>query len=180
MRLFHFSDDPAIDLFMPRPVKVPSLRPAGRGWLNGPLAWAIDDWHQPMYFFPRDCPRILIWPTDTTTAEDHQTFWGKSSARMIAFIERNWFNALRVGLLYRYELSLDPFETLNDAGMWVSRDAVRPIGMEQIADLPKALRDENVELRQLDSLLPLKKIWSTSLHASGIRLRKAAGWANKD
>ncbi|HMG50328.1 MAG TPA: hypothetical protein VK597_07005, partial [Inquilinus sp.] len=62
MRLFHFSDDPAIERFEPRPVRVPSARPAGREWLNGPLVWAIDDAHQMLYLFPRDCPRILAWP----------------------------------------------------------------------------------------------------------------------
>ena len=36
---------------------------------HGPLVWAIDKWHQPMYRFPRDCPRILLWPRVTTTAK---------------------------------------------------------------------------------------------------------------
>jgi hypothetical protein len=83
MRLFHFSDDPAITIFEPRPVRVASKRPPGREWLNGPLVWAIDEWHQPMYLFPRDCPRILIWPTERTTAEDRRRYWGAGSARMI-------------------------------------------------------------------------------------------------
>ena len=57
-RLYHFSDDPSITRFVPRPVLVPATRPPGSDWLNGPLVWAIDEWHQPMYLFPRDCPRI--------------------------------------------------------------------------------------------------------------------------
>jgi hypothetical protein len=48
VRLFHFSDDPTIEIFTPRPVLVASKRPPGREWLNDPLAWAIDAWHQPM------------------------------------------------------------------------------------------------------------------------------------
>lgn len=28
----------------------------------------------------------------------------------------------------------------------------------------------------MDSLIPLKGVWDISLHASGIRLRNAAGW----
>ena len=43
MRLFHFSDDPDISEFVPRPVLIPSQRPAGREWLNGPLVWAIEE-----------------------------------------------------------------------------------------------------------------------------------------
>ena len=66
MRLFHFSDDPAIARFEPRAVLVPSPRAPGREWLNGPLVWAIDEPHQPMYLFPRDCPRILLWPRPET------------------------------------------------------------------------------------------------------------------
>ncbi len=60
MRLFHFSDDPAIALFVPRPVAVPLARSAGREWLNGPLVWATDELHAILYLFPRDCPRVLV------------------------------------------------------------------------------------------------------------------------
>jgi hypothetical protein len=176
VRLFHFSDDPAIEVFTPRPVLVASKRPPGREWLNGPLVWAIDDWHQPMYLFPRDCPRILIWPTDQTNDEDHARYWSSSSSRMIAFIEARWLDRVRSSALYRYTLPPDPFESLEDAGMWVSKIAVRPIDRDRIADLPAALHAQNVELRVLDNLLGLKEVWRTSLHASGIRLRNAIGW----
>ena len=84
MRLFHFSDDPDIAQFEPRPVRVPVERPAGREWLNGPLVWAIDDWHQPLYLFPRECPRILLWPTSRTTKQDRLRWMGDISARMVA------------------------------------------------------------------------------------------------
>jgi hypothetical protein len=52
MRLFHFSERSDIAVFEPRPVTVPSPRTRGREWPNGPLVWAIDAWHQPMYLFP--------------------------------------------------------------------------------------------------------------------------------
>lgn len=71
--LYHFSEEPTIGLFDPRAVTKASARPPGREWLNGPLVWAIDDWHAPMYLFPRDCPRILIWPLPETTEEDRTT-----------------------------------------------------------------------------------------------------------
>ena len=90
MRLFHFSDDPDIAIFEPRPVRVPAQRRVGEEWLNGPLVWAIDAWHQPMYLFPRECPRILLWPTPQTTDDDRRIWWGDSSARIIANIERAW------------------------------------------------------------------------------------------
>src|SRR5580692_5650473 len=75
-RLFHFSDDPAIAVFTPRPVRVPAERGPGREWLNGPLVWAIDEPRQPMYLFPRDCPRILLWLTPQTTEADKALWWG--------------------------------------------------------------------------------------------------------
>jgi hypothetical protein len=52
MPLYHFSEDPTIKVFAPRaPLAHPDYEP---------LVWAIDDWHQPMYWTPRDCPRILF------------------------------------------------------------------------------------------------------------------------
>jgi hypothetical protein len=175
MQLFHFSEDPSIETFAPRPVVVPARRALGCEWLNGPLVWAIDDWHQPMYLFPRDCPRILIWPTAATDAAGKAQWWGASAARMIAFIERRWMERMLSAAICRYALPPGGFETLDDAGMSVSRIEVQPIQRMIIADLPLALAVRNVELRPLDDLVP-RSLWSTSLHASGIRLRNAVGW----
>lgn len=177
MRLFHFSDDPQIARFTPRPVRVPSERGPGREWLNGPLVWAIDDWHSPLYLFPRDCPRILIWARPDTTEGDRARWFGASGARMIAHIERAWLDRLLTTPIHRYELPADTFESLEDAGMWVSREAVTPLAAETLHDLHAALREAGVELRVMESLVPLKGVWGASLHASGIRLRNAAGWS---
>ncbi|MES2343758.1 MAG: hypothetical protein V4597_18985 [Pseudomonadota bacterium] len=177
MRLFHFSDDPGIECFEPRPVLVPSARPPGRDWLNGPLVWAIDETTQPLYFFPRDCPRILLWETPDTTPDDRERWFGASDARMIAHVEWAWFERLTRETLYRYELPSETFEDLADAGMWVSRQAVTPLAVETLSDLPAMMAAHGVELRLLESLVPLKNVWSTSLHASGNRLRNAQGWA---
>jgi hypothetical protein len=176
MRLFHFSDDPLIHRFEPRPVRVPSIRPTGREWLNGPLVWAIDEPRQPMYLFPRDCPRILLWPTPATTALDKDAWWDGSAARMLAFVEEGWRARLSEAAIWRYELPPEPFEDLKDAGMWVSRSAVVPLSVTRIDNLPAALEAENVELRVLPDLTPLKGVWNTTLHASGIRLRNAVRW----
>lgn len=177
MRLFHFSDDPGIACFVPRPVLVPSTRPPGRDWLNGPLVWAIDETTQPLYFFPRDCPRILLWPTPATKEEDRERWFGASDARMIAHIEWAWFERLNRETLYRYELPAGSFEDLNDAGMWVSRQPVTPLSVETLSNLPALMATHGVELRVMERLTPLRDVWSTSLHASGNRLRNAQGWA---
>ena len=69
------------------------------------------------------------------------------------------------------------FEDLQDAGMWVAREAVTPLRVETISDLSTALRACDVELKVLPRLTPLKSVWNSSLHASGIRLRNAQGWS---
>ncbi|MET0705503.1 MAG: DUF6886 family protein [Tardiphaga sp.] len=173
MHLFHFSDVGSIEVFAPRPLKVAAPRAAGSEWLNGPLVWAIDDWHQPMYLFPRACPRVFAWPTDATTPADRQAFTAITSCRMVAHIERHWLDRLSRATLFRYTLPAEAFESLNDAGMWVARGAVMPTAVDRIDDLPGALENAGVELRVLPSLKTLEPLWSTSLHVSAIRLRNA-------
>jgi hypothetical protein len=179
MRLFHLSEDPEIGSFRPRPVAVPSQRAPGRDWLNGPLVWAIDEPHRPLCLFPRDCPRILLWAREDTTADDLASWFGSRTCRMVAHIERAWLDRLQRATIYRYNLPPDGFEPLDDAGMWVARQEVTPIAMDAISDLPAALRADGVELRVMESLTPLRDVWSTSLHASGIRLRNAQGWPSR-
>ena len=145
-------------------------------WLNGPLVWAIDEWHQPMYLFPRDCPRIVLWATEETFQKDLDDYFGSSGARMVAYIEQDWLPRLQKQALYRYELPHGLFQPLEDAGMWVSGEAVRPLGKILVENLPNALHQSGVELRTIDSLTALRGVWETSLHASGIRLRHAKGW----
>jgi len=176
MPLFHFSEDPAISVFEPRPVRVPVERGRGREWLNGPLVWAIDAAHCPLYLFPRECPRILIWPTASTSEADRYHWFGEQTCRAIAFIEAAWEQRVRTTTLYRYDLPLEGFKAIDDVGMWVSAAAVRPLGRSVHHDLPAELAVKNVELRTLPRLTPLRRLWQSSLHASGIRLRNAQDW----
>jgi hypothetical protein len=144
--------------------------------LNGPLVWAIEDERQAMYLFPRDCPRILLWPTERTTADDTARFWGHEAWRMIAYVEDAWLDAIARATLYCYEMPPQTFESLDDAGMWISRSPVTPIGMAPIDDLQAALSEQGVALRALPTLEPLADVWTTTLHASGVRLRNARNW----
>jgi hypothetical protein len=179
-RLFHFSDDPSIDVFVPRAVRVPSARPPGQEWLNGPLVWAVDEAHQATYLFPRDCPRILLWLTEDTTEADRSQWWGDRQCRMIAHVEWAWLERIRAASLYRYELPSSTFEPLEGEWMWVSREPVRPVHSRPCGSLLDALASENVELRVMESLVPMRDVWSSSLHASGIRLRNAQGWPSDE
>lgn len=173
MHLFHFSDVGTIGHFTPRAVKTVPPRPEGHEWLDGPLVWAIDEWHAPMYLFPRDCPRVFAWPTEATAPADRQAFTAITACRMVAHVERRWFDRLSRAKLYRYTLPADGFESLNDAGMYVARDAITPISVDRIDDLPRALEKAGVELRILPSLQTLQPLWSTSLHVSAIRMRNS-------
>jgi len=175
-RLFHFSELGSIEKFSPKPADVPSPRPIGEEWLNGPLVWATDEEHQATYLFPRECPRILVWQTTATTEDDKQLWWGQRDCSMIAHVEWAWLRRIHDQSLYRYQFPPDSFQYIEDGWMWVSKEMVTPVGVERIDDLLGALRELNVELRVMNSLLPLRQLWTTSLHVSGIRLRNAAGW----
>jgi hypothetical protein len=175
-RLFHFSETGDLDAFRPKPVVIPSERKPGGEWLNGSLVWAVDELRQATYLFPRDCPRILLWPMDTTDPDDLDAWWGDRSCSMIAHVEWGWFDRIRDQVLFRYELPAGTFLPTSDEWMWVSKQSVQPIAVERVDNLLGALRDQGVELRVMESLLPLQSVWGSSLHASGIRLRNALGW----
>lgn len=146
-------------------------------WLNGPLVWAVDEAHQASYMFPRDCPRVLAWLTPATTAEDRERWWGARACSMIAHAEWDWLEQMRRATVYRYEMPGGGFEPLEDDGwMWVSRCWVEPVEVTAFRDLFGALAALGVELRLMESLVPLRDVWGTSLHTSGIGLRSTKGW----
>lgn len=174
--LFHFSETGDIAEFRPRSVAIAALRPPGREWLNGPLVWAIDADHAPLYLFPRDCPRILMWRKVGTSEADVAAYWTEPAARIVAFVETGWLDRIARARLYRYYLPAQSFLSLGDAGMHVSCGAVTPMAVRTHDDLPGDLASEGVTLRPLPDLLPLRGAWGSSLHVSGIRLRNARGW----
>ena len=77
--LYHFSEEPTIERFVPRPVKV--------GPSDEKLVWAIDSAHCHQFYFPRDCPRVIISKSPHTSAKDTETFFGHTTATVIAAIE---------------------------------------------------------------------------------------------
>src|SRR5579862_1459369 len=101
-QLYHYSEDPTIERFVPRS---PAARPEVE-----PFVWAIDAEHSPLYYFPRDCPRVSYWPLPETTTADRQRFFGAVEARMVIAIEWAWFDRLRSARLARYRLPAETFE----------------------------------------------------------------------
>ncbi|WP_312115834.1 DUF6886 family protein [Brevibacillus reuszeri] len=165
--LFHYSEDPTISRFVPREhPSHPGLTPA---------VWAIARMQAPMYYFPRDCPRIAFYQTPDSTEGDIQRFLGLSRARMVITIENRWYPRLLDTRLYQYTFSSDTFYCLDKlAGYYLSHEAVEPIDVMPMGDLLAKLSQEDVELRMTPSLLPLRDaLLTSSLHFSMIRMRNA-------
>jgi hypothetical protein len=168
--LYHFSEEPDIAVFEPRP---PLSRPEVE-----PLVWAIDAERAPMYFFPRDCPRACFWPGAQTTAEDRERWFGGIDARMVIAIESAWLARLRTTTLYRYSMPSAGFEQGDaTAGHFVSHARVVPLGVEPVGDLLAALVAADVELRITPALPELwRRVIASTLDFSGTRLRNAHGY----
>src|SRR5262245_25737781 len=116
--LHHFSEDPTIERFRPH---VPATNPRQR-----PAVWAIDAVHAPLYWFPRDCPRVTAWPRDEHERSAFAEAWVTSAPRVHA-IETGWFATMRAATIYRYDLPTEPFSPWAEAsGQWVSTEEVVP------------------------------------------------------
>lgn len=172
--LFHFSEDPTIARFEPR-----SLPPRNDRYSaprpTGPLVWAIDEAHAPLYFFPRDCPRVAFWAGPDSTPDDRACFLGHTAAARVIALEGGWLDRVREARLYVYRLPPDGFALFDeDAGYWVAGEAVTPLSVEPAGDLLALLVAAGVELRITPSLWPLRHaLVASSLHFSMVRLRNA-------
>jgi Family of unknown function (DUF6886) len=164
MPLYHFSEEPDIRGFEPRRSRL----------ADEALVWAIDEWHAPMYYFPRDCPRACFWPGPQTTADDRERWFGGVKAKMVIAVESTWLDRIRTAQLYRYTLPEGDF-ALHDAtaGHWVSRGSITPLAAEPVGDLARA----DVELRITPALTGLwSLVIASTLEFSGTRLGNAHGW----
>lgn len=165
--LYHFSEDPTIESFVPHRAPTSSLDEA--------YVWAIDAWHAPMYYVPRDCPRACFWPEASTTAVDRARWFDYVDARMVIAVEARWLDRIRTTALYRYTMPEEPFELMDaTAGHWVARQVVTPLAVEPMGDLLAALAASDVELRITPALMPLwREAIGSTLAFSGTRLRNA-------
>lgn len=166
--LYHFSEEPGIRVFNPRP---PLARPEVE-----PLVWAIDAEHAPLYWFPRECPRVTFWTGPETAAEVVHRFLGHGTARRVHAIESRWLERVREARVYVYRFRAEGFERLANAdGHWVSRQTVAPLAVEPVGDLLALHAAADIELRITPSLWPLQRaIPGTGLRFSMVRMRNAA------
>jgi hypothetical protein len=172
MALYHFSEDPTIEVFVPH---VPEHRDDVE-----PLVYAIDAWHAPMYYLPRQCPRACFWPGPGTTAEDRARSFTGVEAKMVIAVEADWLERIRSTTLYRYAMPEASFiEHGDDSGHWHSRETVVPISVAPVGDLLTALVEADVELRITPRLYELwQAVIASTLSFSGTRLRNAKGWVD--
>ncbi len=142
--LFHFSEDPAIEVFEPRD-----------GWV-----WAVDLARSPSYWFPRDCPRATWWPADDLD-------W----PRRVHAIEWAWLQRFIACELFVYEVPVAPFRKIDD--FWRSTETVTPVGVELVGPLLDRHRSAGIELRLVHDLVALwdDVITRPGIDFSGIRLR---------
>lgn len=147
MLLHHFSEDDSIKVFEPH---VPKTNPD-----QAPAVWAIDTVHAPLYWFPRQCPRITVWPRDASAPSVYRSTFCTAAWRLHA-IEFAWFETMASTALYRYDLDAESFEPWAEAtGQWISREAVRPLECSPVGDLLEQHRSAGIELRLVDDLWPL-------------------------
>jgi len=166
MYLYHFSEEPHIDIFHPRP-RSESLPPA---------IWAIDEEHAVNYFFPRDCPRVIFRKSDQMSEEDKRHFFGDTSADTVIAVENDWLDRILNVKLYRYTLDRHSFELEDEiAGYYISQEPVKPLRVELLENVLHELVKRQVELRFTPNLHPIRErvISSTVDDYSIIRFRNA-------
>lgn len=143
----HFSEDPSIVRFEPH---VPKTNPTQQ-----PAVWAIDSEHAPLYWFPRDCPRVTVWPREP---DERAEFYRRlaTSAHRLHAIETSWFDRMVTTQLFRYDFDASDFAPRTDAGgYWISREVVEPVAITALGNLIDAHDAARIELRLVPNLWPL-------------------------
>jgi len=165
--LWHFSEDPSLGRFLPRPPAAPAGAEA--------LVWAVDTRHAPLFWFPRDAPRGCIWPVRATTAADRERFFGQSAASRVHVMESGWLRRMRECRLYAYRLPTTAFRPHEVGGYWVSGEPAHALERVIIDDLLDRHAEAGIELRVTPSIWPFwRRVTSSTVEFSGSRLRNSA------
>ena len=168
-QVLHFSEDPTITRFVPH-VAATAQQPE-------PYVWAVDRHQSPGYWFPRQCPRVLVWLRDTTSDADRERLLGPGGGERLHVVEYGWLEAIRTVRLFAYRLPADRFRPFGtpEPHSQVATEPVEPIGApEPVTDLLGRHAAAGIQLRVFDNLWPFWDAVSTSTAGfSGIRLRNA-------
>jgi hypothetical protein len=170
MKLFHVSEKPSIETFVPR------MPPTENAEVRFPVVWSVDDKHLVNYLVPRECPRVAFHLLPSSSEKDREALLGQSGAQYVVAIEASWFERALRSQLWVYEFSPQSFTCADTtAGYFVSRIAVTPIS-RRLCESPLAeLVSAGVELRIVPNLPALASVVaSSSLAFSCIRMRNAS------
>lgn len=169
MRLFHVSEDPHIQVFIPRrPTRQDLDQTVG-------LVWAIDENRLPNFLMPRNCPRVTYHVGAQTTPLDRHRFFSSSSMTHAIIVENTWFPIIKNTTLYLYEFDVSDFVVQDEvAGYYVSQTTQYPKGIITVPDLFSELINRNVEIRIIDNLWDVADAVKTStLNWSLCRMKNA-------
>jgi hypothetical protein len=160
--VLHYSEDPSLHTFDPH---VPRSNPTVAA-----AVWTIDPAHAPLYWFPRDCPRVAVWANDGDQRERLRRTFATGSTRL-HIVPRAWLDAIRECALFEYRFDPTSFEPWPDAeGQWVAYRRVTALSVDAVGDLLQRHAAAGIELRFVDDLLPLcRPLVSSDLPFSIVR-----------
>lgn len=152
--LLHYSEDPSLTRFDPH---IPASNPS-----VGAAVWAIDPARAPLYWFPRDCPRVALWANDDTQLHCLQALLRTTADRVHA-APLEWLDRIRRSELYEYEFDPSGFEPWPAAeGQWTASSPQTPLAVRAVGDLLERHVSAGVELRLVPDLAPLRAVSLTS------------------
>lgn len=176
--VLHFSEDPTITEFVPHV--------AASARVPDAYVWAVDAQRSPAYWFPRQCPRVLVWARAGAAAADVARILGASGCRRVHAVEYAWVERMRAVRLYAYRFSAGPFRPFGEPeparrdaepepSAHVAQVPVRPLGPpEPVGDLFALHARAGIELRVLPQLWTFwSAVTASTLGFSGIRLGNA-------
>lgn len=162
--LFHYSEDASIDAFTPH---VPATNPSQRA-----AVWAIDAERAPLYWFPRDCPRVTVWANDDEQQRALSACF-MITARRVHAAPNGMLDQIRACALWEYVFDPAPFVPWPEAeGQWVAYETVHPLEVRPVGDLLAHHAEAGVELRFVPNLAVLRAaVVESGLPFSVVRFR---------
>jgi hypothetical protein len=164
--VYHYSEDGSIKRFAPH---VPPTNPS-----HPPAVWTIDEQHSPLYWFPRNCPRISVW-ANTPEQQVLLTETFDTESHRICAAESHWLTRVRDASVYRYSFDAASFVPWSEAdGQFITGQIVHPVAVEVLDDLLAMHADAEVELRFTPRLGHLMDaMLASGLPFSFVRIRDA-------
>ncbi|MDJ0771158.1 MAG: hypothetical protein QNJ12_20385 [Ilumatobacter sp.] len=165
--LYHYSEDGGLRRFAPH---VPPTNPG-----HPPQVWAIDEAHSPLYWFPRDCPRISVWAYDAEQQAILTDVFETEASRVCA-AEISWLDRVRSGHIYRYSFDAAGFRPWEEAdGQYIADDVRYPTSVDRYDDLLALHIAAGVELRFTPRLgVLMDRMLASRLPFSFVRIRDAS------